>query len=208
MDRRVATLCSYGDRVEAPSLRERSKVRRREAIQRSAVRLFAERGYDGATIADIAEDAEVAPRTVSMYFSSKLDLAMSTSSDIAERLTAVISTHPELSFTEAVDRWLTGEAASLDPELAELTAAMFDANPGLRTFSGTYIAESARVAMPVFVAQLGLAPDDPLVPIVGAAVSGALTAYVATAQRSTVAPEVHQSFMRYLRAIIEAARPT
>jgi len=29
--------------------------------------LFAERGYDSTTIADIAEAAEVAPRTVAMY---------------------------------------------------------------------------------------------------------------------------------------------
>lgn len=194
--------------MDASSLRERSKARRRDAIQRSAVRLFAERGYDGATIADIAEDAEVAPRTVSMYFPSKLDIAMSTSSDVAERLTAMISTHPELPFTEAVDRWLTGEAASLDPELAELTTAMFDANPGLRTFSGTYIAESARVAGPALLAQLGVAPGDPLVPVVGAAVGSAISAYLTTAQKAAVAPEVHQSFMRYLRAIIEAARPT
>ncbi len=47
-------------------LRERSKARRRTAIIRAAYELFAERGYDATTVADIAEAAEVAPRTGAM----------------------------------------------------------------------------------------------------------------------------------------------
>jgi len=47
-------------------LRERSKARRRAAIIRAAYELFAERGYDATTVADIAEahgaGLEVRPR--------------------------------------------------------------------------------------------------------------------------------------------------
>ena len=69
-------------------LRERSRARRRSEIESAALRLFAERGYDGTTVAQVAEAAEVSPRTVSLYFPSKLDLALSYIADSARRLSA------------------------------------------------------------------------------------------------------------------------
>ncbi len=48
--------------------------RKREHILRAALSVFAEKGYDGATVSDIAERASVAKGLVYDYFESKEDL--------------------------------------------------------------------------------------------------------------------------------------
>jgi AcrR family transcriptional regulator len=48
--------------AEVVDRQERRKRRTRQAIQKAALELFAERGYRETTINDIAERAEVAPR--------------------------------------------------------------------------------------------------------------------------------------------------
>ena len=121
---------SAPDRV--PGLRERTKAKRRALIQRTAMRLFAERGFEQTTLADIAEEAEVAVRTVTGYFPSKLELATSFADEILARLHASLPLSPDTDLVEVFDRWLAQEEQSFDPERLELTDAMWAANPDLR----------------------------------------------------------------------------
>jgi len=57
--------------VNAEGLRQRKKDSSRRAIEDAAWELFAERGYEDTSINDIAERADIAPRTFFRYFPTK-----------------------------------------------------------------------------------------------------------------------------------------
>lgn len=58
----------------APSLRERKRERTRRALVAAAAKLFARKGYDETTVAEIAAAAEIGTRTFFSYFASKDDV--------------------------------------------------------------------------------------------------------------------------------------
>ncbi|MFC9973178.1 TetR family transcriptional regulator [Spirillospora sp. NPDC127200] len=71
------------DKAEpTPGLRELKKARTKAAIQREAVRLFREQGYDATTVEQVAAAAEVAPSTVFRYFPTKPDLVFADDYDL------------------------------------------------------------------------------------------------------------------------------
>lgn len=59
------------------ALRDTKKKKCEEAIFRSAMELFSEKGYEQTTIRDIAEKSELAVGTLYNYYKSKSDMLMS-----------------------------------------------------------------------------------------------------------------------------------
>jgi AcrR family transcriptional regulator len=59
------------DADRSVTLRERKKLKTREAIRREAFRLFDDNGYASTTVEQIADAAEVSPSTFFRYFPSK-----------------------------------------------------------------------------------------------------------------------------------------
>ncbi len=156
-------------------LRERSKARRRAAIIRAAFTLFAERGYQATTIADIAAAAEVAPRTVAMYFPSKQDIAMARFTATMDSLTeAIRGLAPGQSVTEALGRWLRAYEAAADRDLTDLALRMFAANPELNALRSARMAETIAEGAVLVARETGAAPGDPGPRIASAAAAAIL----------------------------------
>src|SRR3712207_5762280 len=101
-------------------LRERKKLATRTALHEAALRLVAERGLDGVSVDDIAERADVSPRTFFNYFPSKDDAVLGLDTTAAERQAEAVRARPAgeppLDALRAVARDQAVEMAE-DPEL-------------------------------------------------------------------------------------------
>src|SRR5215470_19820969 len=77
------------------SVRDRDKRDRngdkRERILGSAMRVFASKGFFGAKVSDIAEDAGVADGTIYLYFKSKDDILISLFEEQMEKVQSVLT---------------------------------------------------------------------------------------------------------------------
>ena len=115
-------------------LRERNKLRRSEQITQAALRLFAERGFDGATIDEIAAAADVSRRTFFRYFARKEDVILDWKRQMADELREAIDARPaDEAPLDAVHRTLATVAAgySDQPELTLGLLRLFESGPAL-----------------------------------------------------------------------------
>ena len=103
----------------ATGLRERKKVRTRRQIELATFTLVAKQGWSATTIADIAEAAEVAPRTISAYFPTKLDIVFSTTSERASLLAECLD-DPAVSIVDGMKSWLARAVEYHDHDWEEL----------------------------------------------------------------------------------------
>ena len=85
---------AMSDLTAVDGLRERKRAHSRATTVDVALQLFAARGYDEVTVADICAAAQIAPRTFFRYFPSKEDVLAEPAREMADRVSAAISTAP------------------------------------------------------------------------------------------------------------------
>ncbi|WP_305789487.1 TetR/AcrR family transcriptional regulator [Symbioplanes lichenis] len=158
-----------------PGRRDRKKQQTRQALIAAALRLVDERGLDHVTVEDIAEAADVSPRTFFNYFATK-DEAITGDQfvddhETRERFLRVPREVPTVrALLLALEPLLTVMEA--DHELWLLRFRVMDANPAL--IAGL-IGRSAAVERELVTAialRLGVSPEDTY-PQLTAAVAGA-----------------------------------
>ena len=173
------------------------------------MRLFAERGYEATTVADIAAAAELAPRTLNSYFPNKIDMATAVVDEIADGLAEALSADAGADFVTVLDGWLSGLSSAVDVELIRLSAAMLDANPALRAVSTSHVSASAAVGTTVIARQLGLPPDHPAVAICTGAIGNAVGGYIGAFAKQGPDEHLHRWFLGLLTAMLrDAGSPT
>lgn len=115
-------------------LRERKKRRTRAALHAAAMRLFAERGYEATTVADIAAAADVAPRTFFAYFPVKEDVVYAAYEQKLSRFDELLAARtPGTTAIDALRAWIAelAEEPPLAPDEEELIARLTAAHPAL-----------------------------------------------------------------------------
>jgi AcrR family transcriptional regulator len=75
-------------------MRERKRAETHARIQREAMRLFLERGFDAVTLDDIAAAADVSRRSLFHYFESKEEIVFSTRADFPTLIAEAVSRRP------------------------------------------------------------------------------------------------------------------
>src|ERR1700678_303168 len=121
------------------TLRARKRDRTRRALLDAAVDLFERNGYDGTTVADIAEAAEIGTRTFFSYFASKEELLFPESdARVAAAVTAIPNRQPDDRPADVLLRALRdvgaadGEPDDMVDRIAAVRVALFRAVPAVR----------------------------------------------------------------------------
>ena len=151
-------------------LRELKKEQTRQLIAGTAWRLFADRGFDKVTVAEIAREAQVAEATVFNYFPSKEDLFYSRFEAFSARLAdAVRDREPGEPALAAFRRALLEEGGLLaqaeaggQEALARLRTVnrVIAESPALLAREQQAMARSAADLAALLAAETGAPPDD------------------------------------------------
>ncbi|MBN2204296.1 MAG: TetR family transcriptional regulator, partial [Thermoleophilia bacterium] len=146
----------------AQGLRERKKLRTREAIIDAALDLFEHKGYDATTIEDIAAAAEVSPRTFFRYFESKLDLIMARSGPEHATIGRLLAERPAgEGLLESVRAAVVGELERqlADPSVVREMQVMLT-TPSLRKLAREHFDDEEAELVVAVADRLGVDADD------------------------------------------------
>lgn len=143
-------------------LRERKKQRTRETIARVAIELFDRQGFHATTIAQIAEAADVSPRTVSAYFPAKEDLVFPDEDAHITRLRGRLADRlPDETTTEALRAWIDSELADWveQAEQLRMQVRVVASDERLQAFERRFELRAQRLLAEAFARDLGRSPE-------------------------------------------------
>jgi AcrR family transcriptional regulator len=169
------------------SLRERKKLATRRLLRRTTLDLIAERGFAHVTVEDIAEAADVSPRTFFNYFPSKEAALYGADPDrVATLRERVVHQAPGEPVLDALRMVMVSEAQTVVDELSELGGDPKDwlrrmkearADPHLRAAHAAQMAMLERAITEGLAERLGTDPDrDPYPGLLAATVAGVFRA--------------------------------
>lgn len=188
-------------------LRERKKQQTRDTIARAALTLFAERGFDETTLAEIAEAADVSPRTIFGYFESKEDILFCEEPRYLDKLKRRLDERPP--GTTTIDA-IRDFVMSIEPpdEAAALRKKIFRSNKALQMRMRAHVAELEPLIAASIAKDLGTSPDDVRPMLVAASITAA---FMAVRDRLFEAesggePISHVQAMRLLDQVLEFLR--
>jgi AcrR family transcriptional regulator len=163
-----------------PGLRDRKKQKTRATIIKVALELFVERGYEETTIAEIADAAEVSPRTIFAYFPSKEDIIFSDMPEIQERLAQVLRDRPEgTTALDALRDFIAGSLSTASYEadnMALRRRIVVAGNETLRRNQRARLAPFERLMAETIAEDLHAGPDDIRPRMIAAALATAFSA--------------------------------
>ena len=193
-------------------LRERKKQQTRETITSAALRLFAERGYDETTLADIADAANIAPRTIFAYFESKEDILLCEESGFLSELQRRLDARPAGATTvDAIREFLS--SIEHPDEQAKLRKQVIAANPDLQVKMRGRHAQLEPMLADSIAKDLGAEPGDIRPLLIAASMATAFTSvsdriFAAEAAGKPLAPEegmaILDQVLEFLRGGLEA----
>jgi AcrR family transcriptional regulator len=172
--------------MTSPGLRERKNARTRAAIERAALELALEQGYEHTTVDQIAARADVSARTVFGRYPTKDAIVFGAPDHDASELEAWLD-RPDgdvLDRFAAYLRHLIGRRD--DEELAHLRLRALLADPYLRRALRGRLDALEDIVAARLAAERGLEAGDVRVRMLSAAVSGLL---LTIADRAFVDPE-------------------
>jgi AcrR family transcriptional regulator len=187
-----------------PGLRERKKQQTRETIERVALELFAERGYDQTTLADIAEAADVSPRTIFSYFQGKEDILFCGEPAHMEAVGEALRQRPPGATTVDALREFISKLQPPDEQML-LRKQVIAGNLDLEMRLRGHIYQLEGVLTESIAKDLGAGPDD----VRPALIAASMTAAFATVRdRLEAKPGVrdHEEVMQILDQVLDFLR--
>jgi AcrR family transcriptional regulator len=165
--------------VDEVGLRERKKERTRQALADAAAELFDRQGFQDTTIKQIADAAEVSPRTVSAYFPVKEELVFCGHQDVFDQLEGRLAGRPAGQTTaDTLRAWLTElfEDADFDHDDSRRTRDLIESDPALRIYERGLQERAELIVAEAVAVDLGVSHDELVPHMVGAATIAALDA--------------------------------